>query len=237
MSGDGYGHKKCHYEYDTVYETVYHTIYKKACSTHYNKKCHVEYDHTYETKYHPKCHTSYHPVCHTFYATKYKDECETNYHKSCKKTYTVKYEHEYKKKCHVYHDEQCHGYGYHKKCQVYPREECTDVPVKVPVKVPLGKPFNHLCNATFLSDRMQIKLTLYWFSFVKTFFKVPNVNVYIQSHLKPSNLYSKAFDRQFRLKLKTFLQRSAMTFPKHIAEKSQSRSHMRNASKCQRSSV
>ena len=60
-SGDSYGHKKCHYEYDTVYETVYHTIYKKACTTHYNKKCHTEYQHTYETKYHPKCHTSYHP--------------------------------------------------------------------------------------------------------------------------------------------------------------------------------
>ena len=41
VTGDGYGHKKCHYEYDTVYETVYHTIYKKACETHYNKKCHT----------------------------------------------------------------------------------------------------------------------------------------------------------------------------------------------------
>ena len=71
--GDGYGHKKCHYEYDTVYETVYHTIYKKACTTHYDKKCHIEYDHTYETKYHPKCHTSYHPVCHTYYSTKEKN--------------------------------------------------------------------------------------------------------------------------------------------------------------------
>ena len=52
------------------------------------------------------------------------------------------------------------------------------------------------------------------FKWHDAFFKVPNVNVYIQSHLKPSNLYSKAFNRQFRLKLKTFSSEECHDVPK-----------------------
>ena len=81
---------------------------------------------------------------------------------------------------------------------------------------------------------MQIRLT-----FVDFIHKeAANVNVYINFYIKGSKSVFNSFDRQSLLNcVENFLQRSAMTSRKHIVGKFPSRSHTRNASKFQRSSV